>query len=176
MNKEGVLYVIYRYRDKGIEPYPYAVTDRKSLKNAFIKERGKKHFKIDTVDYDDKSPFLNGNNLLCKRVLKTKGNSVSMALTGREDLEMTLHGFNHVITELSKYVETPMEVFCNKLYDALSTLGYGVVYDYAEKCIGIKDAGGEEYLHTHPQIKSRLFYAMQILEEPALAVFDKLDE
>lgn len=121
------VYKIIRHKDKGIHPYPYAITKDKKLKNKFLEQRDSSKFEVIKEQVSSHADLpTNYNDLyLVERELYSKEGHVKLILTGKEDMDCTLKAEDIVPEEMSKYISVPLFSFSKKVIDALNMLGYG---------------------------------------------------
>jgi hypothetical protein len=140
-------YFIYRHDGNGINPYLYAVTDNKELKNSFIKERKKNLFTVVKKDLNQKDykSFINEHHgyVLGRRGYETSASSslskIHVFLTSTMNEEMDVYTkADMVILDVGRNTQEYCCCFNEKLLNALNILHYFEIYKFKNK---------EEYLY-----------------------------
>lgn len=130
------VYFIYK-NDKINSPSLYAITDKKDLKNSFMKERKKSLFVVKEreLNKDEYNEIMKSSRsyLLGRRGFVTKPSSgystlkerceVYLTATSKEEMDVFIKT-DAVMLEVSKYTDEVSEVFNTKLMKALNTLKY----------------------------------------------------
>ena len=134
------VYFIYKHSEN-IHPFLYAITDKKRLKDSFMKERKKSLFVVKEKSVT-KEQFLNicknhGRYLLGRRGFYTNSPSSSFSaksiiyLTTTEYEEMdVITKEDTVILELGRYTDEDARAFNVKLLKALHELHYFEIYKF----------------------------------------------
>lgn len=137
------VYFIYKHGPE-IHPYLYALTDKKKLKNSFMKERKKSMFVVKEKTME-RSDFLNICKTHSKYLLAERGfetNSPFRHLSSSTVIWLTTTDYEEmnvitkedvVILELGKYTDDISRAFNTDLLKALDKLHYFEIYKFVNE-------------------------------------------
>lgn len=134
------VYFIYRHGKHVAEPYLYAVTDKKELKDSFLLERKKSMFiaKKKDIDKSEYKHFIaeHSGYVLGRRGFETSTSSSSfnrthvyLTATAREEMDVYVNA-DRAVLEVGKYTKEYSRCFNSNILRALDTLHYFEIYKF----------------------------------------------
>lgn len=135
-----VVYFIYKH-GLNFQPFLYALTDKKKLKDSFMKERKKSMFVVKEKELT-KDEFINvckhhGNYILDKRGFETKSpfkklsntSVIWLTATDYEEIDV-IKKEDTVLLELSRFMDNEAKAFNSDILKALNKLHYFEIYKF----------------------------------------------